>query len=115
MNTERKQVVEQIAQVVDLPRVAEKLGMTVVAVGRANPKALCPFHEDHKPSLSFYESRESGRKLFQCFSCGAHGDAYDLVKHLLKCDFPQALEWLAGETRILLPLPSPTEATRPIS
>jgi DNA primase catalytic core len=102
-NLAREQVVEQIAREVDLPQVAEKLGLTVVNIGHSNPKALCPFHDDRHPSLSFYEFKETGRKLFHCFVCGAHGDAYDLVKHQLHCDFAKALEWLAGETLIQLP------------
>lgn len=45
---------------------------------RVNPRgwALCPFHTDRRPSLSFKGSR------YRCWSCGANGDAVDLVRHL---------------------------------
>ena len=32
---------------------------------------LCPFHDDHKPSM--YVS--PAKQIYKCFSCGAGGDA----------------------------------------
>lgn len=52
---------------------AERFGLTIDRHGRA----LCPFHEDHHPSMSFKHGR------FRCFACGAHGDAIDLAAQLL--------------------------------
>lgn len=56
----------------DIITVAERRG----PVRRAGRLAvmLCPFHADTSPSLYLY--RDDGH--FHCFSCGAHGDAYDL-------------------------------------
>lgn len=105
INDVRARVIAEIAEKVDLPRVAERLGLTVVNLGKSNTKALCPFHDDQHPSLSFFESRDSGRKLYHCFACGAQGDAFDLVRHALHCDFNKALEWLAAETNTALPAP----------
>ena len=34
-----------------------------------NNKALCPSHEDHKPSLSILPERQ----IFNCFTCGKKG------------------------------------------
>ena len=39
-------------------------------------KAVCPFHNDHHPSLSFYG------KVFRCFTCGEKGDAVAFVAKL---------------------------------
>src|SRR4051812_39029096 len=39
-------------------------------------KALCPFHDDHNPSLELSAERQS----YKCWSCGAGGDIFDFVK-----------------------------------
>jgi DNA primase len=51
---------------------------------------LCPFHEDHKPSLSVRD------KYYHCFSsvCQASGDAFTLVMKIKKCSFPEAIKFL---------------------
>lgn len=46
-----------------------------VAVDR-HGRALCPFHNDHHPSLSFKDNR------FTCFACGARGSVIDLVMQI---------------------------------
>jgi DNA primase catalytic core len=38
--------------------------------------ALCPFHDDHSPSLSI----DGGRQIFKCFACGAGGDVFQFVR-----------------------------------
>ena len=57
---------------VDIIDAAERYGLDVT---RHN-KALCPFHNDTNPSLSFKGQR------FKCFACGTGGDVIDLVGHL---------------------------------
>lgn len=55
----------------------------------------CPFHNDRNPSLSVHAV--SG--LFNCFSCGAAGNGFDLYMKVKSCDFKKALadlEALAG-------------------
>lgn len=58
-------------------QAAEYYGMEVTRYG----KALCPWHDDHKPSLSF--DPRTGR--CKCFSCNRGGGAVDLVAALLGC------------------------------
>ena len=72
----------------DLPieGVAERLGLRV-----RMHKALCPFHEDSHPSLSFCVRKST----YRCFVCGAHGGTIDLVMKYLRKDFREAVEWLA--------------------
>ena len=87
---------QQLQQLRDLPieGVAERLGLEVV-----RHKALCPFHDDHHPSLSFNVRKNT----FRCFVCDAHGGTLDLVMRTLHKDFREACEWLS-----LTPLtPSP--------
>jgi len=71
--------------------VAERLGLHV-----ERHRALCPYHDDHNPSLSFSVSRNS----FRCFSCGAHGGVIDLAMKVLGKGFADACAWLAGNNNI---------------
>lgn len=79
----------------DLPieGVAERLGLTV-----KHHKALCPFHADSHPSLSFKVSKNT----YRCFVCGASGGPIDLVMKYLRKDFLDATKWLADENNIIL-------------
>lgn len=72
----------------DLPieEVAGRLGLRVT-----RHKALCPFHADHHPSLSF----DARRNTFRCFVCDAHGGVIDLVMRCLNTDFKEAVRWLS--------------------
>jgi DNA primase len=61
-------------------------------------KALCPFHDDHNPSLEVNPERQS----FKCWSCGVGGDIFDFVKNREHVDFPEALRMLADRAGITL-------------
>ena len=50
--------------------VADRLGLKV-----KNHKALCPFHADSHPSLSFHVKWNT----YKCFVCDVHGDPITLV------------------------------------
>lgn len=85
----------------DLPieQVAERVGLRV-----ERHKSLCPFHDDHRPSLTFHARSNT----FRCFSCGARGGPIDLVMRRLGMSFPEACQWLDGGVRIdPLPLSRP--------
>lgn len=105
---DRRSTIDELAKMADLPAIAQENGLDVTGINTANQRAICPFHDDHRPSLRFYRSRESGRGLYHCFTCGAHGDAYDLVKKLRACDFANAVDWLANRYGRELPSLHPT-------
>ena len=71
-------VFEFVKDSVDIIDAAGRYGLDV---GR-NKKALCPFHNDRNPSLSFYRDRRSDEQRYKCFSCQAGGDVIDLVGFL---------------------------------
>ena len=52
---------------------------------------LCPFHPDHKPSMSVSPTKQ----IFKCWSCGAGGDAIKFVQLRDRVEFRDALESLA--------------------
>ena len=86
----------------DLPieGVAQRLGLRVV-----RHKALCPFHEDHHPSLSF----SLRKNTFRCFVCDAHGGTIDLAMQVLGQPFREACQWLANEHNVILTEWKPAE------
>jgi DNA primase len=61
-------------------------------------KALCPFHDDHNPSLELNPERQS----FKCWSCGAGGDVFDFVQRYERVEFPEALRMLAERAGVVL-------------
>ncbi len=73
--------------------VAELLGMTV-----SHHKALCPFHSDKHPSLSFHKKSNT----FKCFVCDAHGDVITLAQKVLGKSFLDTCHWLAQANGIYL-------------
>jgi DNA primase len=66
---------------------------------------LCPFHNEKSPS--FTVSEEKG--FFHCFGCGAHGDVIGYVMRSENLSFPEAIERLADEAGIAVPVMSPAE------
>ena len=63
---------ESIKAAVAAREAAEHFGITVSRFGMA----ICPFHDDHTPSLKLDER-------YHCFGCGADGDAIDFTAQLL--------------------------------
>ena len=59
---------------------------------------LCPFHEDHRPSMCVNEAKQ----IFKCFACGAGGDVLKFVQMKENLTFPQAIERLAERAGIAL-------------
>jgi DNA primase len=64
-------------------------------------KALCPFHDDHTPSLELNPDHQS----YKCWACGAGGDALSFVQAYERVDFPEALRMLADRAGIALDTP----------
>jgi len=60
---------------------------------------LCPFHEDHRPSLYV----NSVKQIFKCFACSAGGDVFKFLQMRENLTFPQAIERLAERAGIKLP------------
>lgn len=73
-----------IAQAADMEDVLAALGMEI-----HHGKALCPFHDDRKPSMQIYHDG------YHCFVCGAHGDAIDLVQGVEHCTRREAAQRVA--------------------
>lgn len=52
---------------------------------------VCPFHEDHSPSMSVSESKQ----IYKCFSCGAAGNVFTFVSDYENVSFIEAVKIVA--------------------
>lgn len=85
---------------IPIVEVAEALGIE----RRGRSSAICPFHPDREPSLSFHQNR------YRCHSatCGARGDVLDLATGLVG-GIRTALDWLSA--RYPVPTRDPEKQT----
>ncbi|REJ93555.1 MAG: DNA primase [Planctomycetota bacterium] len=60
---------------------------------------LCPFHDDHDPSLRVYPDRQS----YRCWVCNAGGDCFTWVMEQDRVEFREALEILAQRANVPIP------------
>lgn len=85
-----------------LEEVVQRLGIVTERRGVAT-QALCPFHQDARPSLNLYPASGASYAHYHCFACGAHGSAIDLVKKVQGLEFLPAVQWLAEQFGIRAP------------
>jgi DNA primase len=87
---------------VDIVELARDLLPSPVLRSGSRFKTLCPFHDDHTPSLVL--SPEHGS--FKCWSCGAAGSVFDFVMDHERVEFLEAARMLAERAGITLERPS---------
>lgn len=80
--------IQSIREAVTAKQAAELYGLKF---DRRGLKAVCPWHEDHKPSLSFKGSR------CKCFACNNGGDAVDLTAQIFGISTQEAAKRLQGD------------------
>lgn len=68
--------------------IAEIVGhyLPLVKKGKAM-SAVCPFHDDHDPSLNV----NIDRQIYKCFVCGAGGNVFTFVRDYEKISFREAV------------------------
>ena len=93
-------IFETVKQSVTARQAAKAYGLEVDVHGMA----LCPFHDDHHPSLKLDQR-------FYCFGCGASGDVIDFAARLFDLSPREAAKKLAEDFGII-PRP-PTEVHIP--
>lgn len=74
-------------------------------------KALCPWHDDTKPSLQINPERQS----FKCWVCDIGGDIFSFIMKQESLDFTEAVQFLADKAGIKLePRRSPDGSLAPV-
>lgn len=54
--------------------------------------AICPFHDDHNPSMSISPEKQ----IYTCFVCGASGNVFNFVMNYEKISFVEAVAKVAS-------------------
>ncbi len=88
---------EQVRQAVDIVDLVGHY-LPLRREGRAY-KALCPWHDDSRPSLTVNPDRQS----FKCWVCDIGGDVFSFVMKYEGVSFAEALAMLAERAGIVLP------------
>ena len=58
--------------------------------------AICPFHDDHNPSMSISPEKQ----IYTCFVCGASGNVFNFVKNYEHISFTEAVSKVASKVGI---------------
>ncbi len=90
---------DQVATIKQASDIVEVIGeyVKLARTGRTY-KGLCPFHDDHHPSMDV----DPQRQRFRCWVCGKYGDVITFVQERERVDFVEALELLAKRANITL-------------
>ena len=86
--------------------------------GNGQATGLCPFHDDHDPSLSINLADRSKHGAWQCFGCKVSGDVFDFAARLYGTGnkFPETLKQLATDLGITPDAPrSPKRSRRMVT
>ena len=84
---------EVIQDILKSASITEVIGhyIPLIKKGRGYT-AVCPFHDDHDPSLSISEEKQ----IYKCFVCGNGGNVFTFVQNFKKCSFVEAVAEVAN-------------------
>lgn len=85
-----RELVEEIKSRADIVDIISSY-ISVSKKGR-NYFAICPFHDDHNPSLSINKEKN----IFKCFVCGASGDVFGFVSKYEHISYEDAIRKVAS-------------------
>ena len=90
MNYISNEVINEIRNKTDIVEVVSRY-INLTKAGK-NYIGICPFHDDHSPSMSVSPEKQ----IFTCFACGASGNVFTFVSDYEKISFIEAVR-LLGE------------------
>ena len=90
-------------------RISEVIGRKLKLIKRGREFiALCPFHNDSKPSLSVVDEKN----FYHCFACGAHGDIIKFTMETEGLNFIESVDKLANLAGLEVPKQDPIERAK---
>lgn len=88
-----KELIKWIEDRIDIVELMRSYGVVIKTSSATQALALCPFHDDAKPSLSINRRK----KLYYCFGCGAKGNLFTLIRKKENIShFPEVVRRAAG-------------------
>src|SRR5512136_145522 len=101
---------EKIKSSLPLEEFLRREGHDLIPSGKNQFMTLCPFHDDHTPSLSV----DTAKQLYHCFGCEEGGDIFSYVMKKRGLKFNEAVNYLAGIQNIHEPVKmTPKKDTAP--
>jgi len=88
-------MIQKIKAASPIQDVIREYGVVLEPAG-SRYKGLCPFHADHRPSLTVDPHFGS----WKCWPCGAGGDVFTFLMQHERVSFPEALRLLAERSSI---------------
>ncbi|HEY8395710.1 MAG TPA: DNA primase [Bacilli bacterium] len=89
-----EETIQKIREEADLVQI---IGEFVKLEKRGNNyMGLCPFHPDHKPSLTVSPTK----KIYTCFSCGATGNVFTFIQNYRNVPFLEAVRYVGEKCGI---------------
>jgi len=78
-------LIQEIRSKADIVEVIQRY-LPLIKKGK-NYVAVCPFHDDHDPSMSISQDKQ----IYKCFVCGAGGNVFNFVKDFEKIQYNDAI------------------------
>lgn len=94
--TDREALTRQIKDASDIVDIVG--GFVTLQPAGGKFKGLCPFHDDHTPSMVVDPKWQN----FRCWACGKAGDVFTFIQEKERVDFREARELLARRAGISL-------------
>ncbi len=91
------ETIKKIKDSVDIVDIISSYNINLTGAGK-NYFCVCPFHDDHKPSMSVSKEKQ----IYKCFSCGAGGNVFTFLQEYDNMTFLEAVKTLANRAGIPL-------------
>ena len=118
MNTQYEHYDTIRLKAISITEVARRLGESIKKAG-AQYVGICPWHDDHHPSLSFVTGTD--KNYCHCFSCGKGGDVISYTMAHEGWTFQDACQWLSSTFGISttsykseMPVPRQKAVSKPV-
>jgi len=96
-----QQLKQAILEQIDFPTFYRKRVKRFRHNGGKEATALCPFHDDHKPSLCINVGDRLKKGAYHCKGCGARGDVFKFVQETGEASsFAETVRVIAAELGI---------------
>ncbi len=96
-------VINDIRNKIDIVEIIS--GYISLTMRGKNYFGVCPFHDDHSPSMSVSKDKQ----IYTCFSCGATGNVFKFIQDYEHISFIEAVKKCADMCGIVLNINSLTE------
>ncbi len=89
--------INEIRNSADIVDIISSYNIPLKVQGK-NYFCLCPFHDDHTPSMSISKDRQ----IYKCFVCNKGGNVFNFVSDYENISFPEAVKRVADKVGIPL-------------